>query len=86
MFIYPNPANQLSLVSYVLSENSLVKISICDALGKEVKLVANEKQHAGEHQENLNTEQLQSGVYFVKMIVNMEQLTKKLIVSSFSAK
>lgn len=86
IFIYPNPTNQLSLVSYVLSENSLVKISICDALGKEVKLVANEKQSPGEHQQNLPTEQLQSGNYFVKMIVNGEQLTKKLIVSKLGTK
>lgn len=43
MFIYPNPANRMCTVNYLLSENSLVRISIYDAMGKEVKLFVHEK-------------------------------------------
>ncbi len=63
-----------------------MKISIWAVSGQEVMQVANEKQNTGEHQLNLNTEQLQSGVYFVKMNVNGEQLSKKLILSKFETK
>ena len=81
LILKPNPANQGSIISYQLITNSEVKISVYDLLGKEIMEVANEKQSTGEHQLNINTAQLQSGIYFVKMNVDAEQQIQKLIIS-----
>jgi parallel beta-helix repeat protein len=81
--IYPNPSNEVSLVSYRLHENSSVRISVCDVLGRELIQLANGIQNVGEHQASINTAQLQNGVYLVKMNVNGEQIAKKLIVRAF---
>ncbi len=78
--IYPNPANESSVVSYHLSENALVKIVVCDVLGKEVIQVFNGQQSGGEDQALINTERLPGGVYFVKMNVKGEQWVKRLVV------
>ncbi|MBA3706426.1 MAG: T9SS type A sorting domain-containing protein, partial [Bacteroidetes bacterium] len=75
--IYPNPASKLAVISYQLSENSQVKISVCDLLGKELMIPVNEKQSIGEHLLSINTEQLQNGIYFVKM--NDKQIQKLII-------
>ena len=58
-----------------------VSISIYDVLGKEVIQVIDEKQNAGEHQLNINTEQLQNGIYFVKMGVNAVITTQKILIN-----
>jgi hypothetical protein len=81
--IYPNPANTYAIVGYTLTENALVKISVCDVLGKEVMEVAKGKQGNGDHQININTEQLSGGIYMVKMNMNGKQFIQKLIVSAF---
>ena len=75
---YPNPANRLVTISYSLSKSSTVQIFMFDILGKEVKQVLNKNQNSGEYKLNMNTENLTNGIYFVKMIVNGEQLTQKL--------
>ena len=76
--IYPNPANRLVNISYSLSKSSTVQILVFDILGKEIMQVLNKNQNGGEYKLNVNTENLSNGIYFVKMIVNGEQLTRKL--------
>jgi hypothetical protein len=79
--IYPNPTNQSAIISYFLSENSTIQISVYDVLGREVMQLVNENQSSGKHWKNINTEQLQNGIYFVKMNINGQQLTQKLIIN-----
>ena len=79
--LFPNPTQGETFIKYSLKENSHVFISICDALGKEVMYVMNEKQNLGEHQLTINSDQLSNGIYFVKMIVNGEKQMQKLIVA-----
>jgi trimeric autotransporter adhesin len=79
--LFPNPTQGETFIKYSLKENSHVFISICDALGKDVLYVMNEKQNLGEHQFTINSDQLSNGIYFVKMIVNREKQMQKLIVA-----
>ena len=79
--VYPNPADQLAVIRYLLLENSTVEILICDVLTKEVMQVVNEKQTTGEHILNIGTTFLQNGIYFVKMSVDGKQIIQKLIIS-----
>ena len=81
MIVYPNPAGNNVTLSYELSRNSNVEILVYDLLGKEIMQVVNEKQTSGEHRLNLNTILFQNGIYFVRMNVDGEQLTQKLIIN-----
>jgi parallel beta-helix repeat protein len=76
--IYPNPSDGSSVMSYHLVENGSVKISL-----REVMQVANGQQSGGEHQISINTAQLPSGIYFVKMNVNGKVMVKRLIVRTY---
>ncbi|MBA3704643.1 MAG: T9SS type A sorting domain-containing protein [Bacteroidetes bacterium] len=79
--IYPNPSNQSSVISYQLINNSEVKISVYDLLGKEIMKLAEENQNAGGHQLNFNAENLKNGVYFIKVIISGREITEKFIVN-----
>ena len=78
--VYPNPANDNTTVSYSLTENSNVKIIVCDLLGQEIMQVVNEKQNSGEHHLDIYTEQLKNGIYFIKINVNTEDAVQKLVI------
>jgi hypothetical protein len=67
--IYPNPTGGSAVINYQLKENSIVKISVSDVLGKEVMRLSDQTQLSGEHQINLNAEHLQNGIYMVKINV-----------------
>jgi Domain of unknown function (DUF4874)/Domain of unknown function (DUF4832)/Secretion system C-terminal sorting domain len=79
--IYPNPAKQNTIISYSLKQASSIQVSIFDLLGKEIKQIVNTKQPKGKYQLNFNTITLPAGVYLVKVMVNGELETKKLIVT-----
>nr|MBA3706469.1 T9SS type A sorting domain-containing protein [Bacteroidota bacterium] len=79
--LYPNPASENVIISYQLANNSEIKIFICDMLGKEVMQIANEKQNSGEHSLNVNTTELNNGIYFIKVIIGGQETTEKLIVN-----
>ena len=64
---YPNPFNPSTNIRYSLPKNSLVKLIIFDALGKEVETLVNEKQSTGTYEATFNGSQLPSGVYFAKL-------------------
>ncbi len=79
--IYPNPSNgqftiQWSVVSNQLSE---VKISVIDELGQ-VVYAENKNTHIGLNTEQLNLENLASGVYTLRMQTNDGITVKKVVV------
>ncbi len=80
--VYPNPSNGLVFIRYQLAENSNVKVSVCDLLGKEVMHVVCGNQAAGEHSQTINLENVQNGIYFVRLRINGNYTpTKKFIVN-----
>ncbi len=77
---YPNPFNPVTRISYSIAENSKVKLSVFDILGKEVKILVNEKQSAGNYEVIFNASDLPSGVYFYQLRTNNFAQTKKLFL------
>ncbi|MFO0358631.1 MAG: M43 family zinc metalloprotease [Sphingobacteriaceae bacterium] len=79
--LYPNPTNGTAKLTFVLSNDANVKVSVVDVTGK---LVAAEKAYnlgAGEHSISLNeNSQLQKGIYLVNMEYNGTKMARKLIV------
>ncbi len=78
--INPNPANERTVVNYQLSENNRVKIILYDITGREVKEVINENQTKGEHKIIINSQQLEDGIYILKLNTNNHSFNRKIIV------
>ncbi len=61
---YPNPFNPSTEISYYLPKSDFVTIKVHDVLGKEIAVLVNQIQNAGNHRVNFNAKNLTSGVYF----------------------
>jgi len=80
---YPNPASEISYVSFKLHEESNVSIDLFDVQGRKVYTVMNNKiKGYGKYiiPMNLNEMNLANGSYFCKLTVNGESKTLKMIV------
>ena len=65
--IYPNPFNPSTNISYSVSENSHISVSVLDIQGKEIEKIINEFKESGHYNVTWNPNSLPSGVYFIKM-------------------
>jgi hypothetical protein len=76
---YPNPFNPTTTISYNLKENANVRLTVYDRLGREVKVLVDENQHAGTHTVDFNASDLPSGIYFYRIKANDKTEVKKMI-------
>lgn len=76
---YPNPFNPTTTISYTLKENSAVRLTVYDRLGREVKVLVDENQGAGTHTVEFNANNLPSGIYFYRIKANDKTEVKKMI-------
>jgi len=77
--LYPNPAANVSTISYVLSSNQQVSIQLLDLKGKVIKTFVDEKQLSGAHQIFLDLQDVAQGLYFVKTSLANQKVSQKLI-------
>ncbi len=77
---YPNPFNPSTKITYSLPEAGNVKLSVYDALGREVKLLVDKFENAGRHTVEFNASKLSSGVYFYRVEYQNNFTTKKMIL------
>ena len=83
MDCYPNPFNPTLTVYYILDKKSFVDVSIYDLLGKKVINLEKEVKDIGEYYTTWNGEDsygnlMPSGIYFVKMNYDNNQLINKV--------
>lgn len=78
---YPNPFNPDTKITYHLSVNSNVKLSVFDLLGRELKILVNQKKEAGTHHVSFNGTNFSSGIYFCRLITENQTQVIKLILS-----
>jgi len=70
---YPNPFNPTTKISYQLSSTSNVRLVVYDINGREISVLVNEKQNAGNYEINFDSRntkqgsQFSSGVYFYRL-------------------
>ena len=62
---YPNPFNPSTVIKYSLPEESSVKITIYNSLGKEIGILAEDTLQAGHYEKVWNANYFSSGIYFV---------------------
>ena len=64
---YPNPFNPTTTISYSLQTASRVTVKVYDILGREVAILANEMQNAGEYVVKFDGSRFASGMYFYRL-------------------
>jgi hypothetical protein len=64
---YPNPFNPSTTIQYQLSVPGFVKLTVYDILGKEIEVLVNKKQEAGNYSVWFNASRHTSGLFFYKL-------------------
>ena len=64
---YPNPFNPSTTLRYDVAAAGHVRITVFDALGREIALLVSEEHTAGRHEISFNAQGLPSGLYLVRM-------------------
>jgi hypothetical protein len=77
---YPNPFNPSTVISYQLPVVSNVKLAVYDMLGREVRVLVDEKKEAGYHEIRFDGSGLASGVYLYRLRAGDYVATKKLLL------
>ena len=77
---YPNPFSASTTIPYVLERPMHVQLSIFDALGREVRTLVNDVQHAGYHEIVLAAGTLFSGSYVYRLKTPEGTFTKRFAV------
>lgn len=65
--VYPNPFNPSATVAYRLAETGVVRLSVLDALGRQVALLQDGLVAAGRHELVFDASGLASGLYFARL-------------------
>lgn len=75
---YPNPFNPTTTINYRLASVSGVDLRVHDILGRDVAILVNETQAAGDHEVVLDASGLASGVYLVVLRANGKSAVQKI--------
>lgn len=75
---YPNPFNPSTNIKFSLPANSLVRISIFDILGREVKQLTNQEFSGGVHSIRFDGDGISSGTYIYMIQTKFGQLSRKM--------
>lgn len=79
--IEPNPTSADANVTYSISEQGMLSITLCNTLGQEVLKIHNDFQEAGMFTKPFSTSGLAKGIYFMKMLTGSETKVEKVIVN-----
>ncbi len=77
---YPNPFNPSTQINYSVAKEGLVKITIFDVLGREVRTLLNEVKTPGYYAIDFDGTNLSSGMYFYRMESGNFVDTKKMLL------
>lgn len=64
---YPNPFNPSTVIRFEIPENSNVKLTVYDALGKEAGVLLSKNMTAGIYNVNWNADGFANGVYYYRL-------------------
>ncbi len=78
--ISPNPVSSSATISFSLPQDSHVAVELYDVIGRKIKTLLDENSTAGNHELQLNREQLGARVYFLSATINGSTSTSKLII------
>ncbi|MEM1126279.1 MAG: glycoside hydrolase family 9 protein [Bacteroidota bacterium] len=76
---YPNPARGVATVSYDLAEAGPVVLALFDALGRQVRKIADGPQQPGLHTVPVDLSGLAAGTYFIRFQAGSHQHTQAVL-------
>jgi len=77
--IMPNPVTSDVLISFNLQASEKVMIQLYNIAGQQLETLVNETLNAGQHSVHANLNYLPEGMYFCRLQLGNEMLTKKII-------
>ena len=77
---YPNPAQNQAIIHLGLLEKSNLQVEIYDLKGELKQAVVNGIQEIGMYQLQFNTQNLENGMYLIKVSNGKEVVTKKMLI------
>jgi len=77
---YPNPFNPSTNISYTLTKEGYVNLSVYNLLGESISTLVNKRQGSGLHNVLFNASYLSSGVYIYKLIFNGKSISRKMLL------
>ncbi|MBN2780411.1 MAG: T9SS type A sorting domain-containing protein [Candidatus Marinimicrobia bacterium] len=77
---YPNPFNPRTAISYLLTADSDVELSVFDLGGRKIATLVNARQSAGDYTLNFDAAHLPSGVYLYRLTSGRHTETKKMLI------
>jgi hypothetical protein len=77
---FPNPFNPSTTIKLELPKSSVVRLSVCDMLGREVSVLVNERRDAGVHDVKFDGSNLASGLYLYRLTAGSFVETRKLVL------
>ena len=77
---YPNPFNPSTYISYSIQKPAYINLSVFNVAGKKVEDLISSNHSIGDYSISWNAKQIPSGVYFVKLSANNQNLTQKIIL------
>lgn len=78
--IYPNPMDDASTIEFELPNNEEVNLGVVDLVGKQVLDLGTGSMGQGRHVMELPADELAPGIYFVRLQVADNEVTRKIIV------
>ena len=76
----PNPASDFAILNFDLEKNANVQATIFNLIGQEKIVLPIQQYPQGKNEINFNLSQLASGTYFVRMEIDGNIVTRKLII------
>ena len=77
--VYPNICYGILNIEYTIARKSEVELAIYDVCGVRIKSIKQKNYLPGNYQKTLNLGALASGIYFVVLKQNNEQVSKKFL-------
>jgi len=84
---YPNPFQRKTNIKYVLTEigkegiqSAVISVKIYDLSGSVVRILVREEKQSGRHSIAFDAGKLESGIYFVELIMGTHREIEKLIL------
>jgi hypothetical protein len=77
---YPNPFNPATTISFSLNERAPVRLTVHDLLGREVAVLLDDVETAGEHAARFDAASLPSGVYLYRLETGGHALMNKMLL------
>lgn len=77
---YPNPFNPSTRIAYEVPHSQYVRITVFDALGREVRTLVDDQVPAGSHEVTFDARDLPSGVYVYRLEAGPATATGRMVL------